>query len=357
MDFPARELLVARLLAGCVRCRLIDISGRERLFLLKTPDRYQRYVAQEVYQTVLEEDGLLSREEMLLHLAQEELWSEAEEDKLKDFEKNLEELKIQLYELQFKEYERKRVREMLDITRKELALLHDKKYALDANTREGAASIARLRYLVGASLCRPNGQPVFEGEDAFWKETNYLLDQAFEVYAKTRLSEAQVRELARSEPWRSLWAAKKAEGSIFGLPSADLSDEQRGLISWSLVYDSIFEHPESPPQSVIEDDDMLDGWMIIQRRRREKETERSRADSAITNEKIRNSEEVFVVVNSAADAKRVHEMNDTSAKMTKAKRMAMIKKHGVVDEVAMPDSQLKIQQQQNQEFAQRVRGG
>ena len=360
MDFPARELLVARLVAGCIRCRLQDVTGKERLFLLKNPDRYQRYIAQEVYQDTLrkgEEDCLLTNEEMLAHMVDEQLWSAEEEDKIRDLEKNLEELKVGLYQLLFKEYEQNVTRKLIATTNKELDALSQKKHAFDSLTREGAASIARMRYLVGASLCWPNGQPVFAGEDEFWSETNFILDQAFEVYAQARLSEIQVRELARTEPWRSLWSTRKAEGSVFGIPSADLSDEQKGLVTWSTLYDSVLDHPEAPTSAVIEDDDMLDGWLIIQRRQREKESEKSRAESLIGSEKIRNSEEVFVVADSAAGAKKIHELNDKGARIIKQKRMATVKSKGVVDERDMPDSKLKIQEQISREFAEHVRGG
>ena len=359
MDFAERELLVARVIAGCVRCRLRDIAGRERVFLLKNPDRYHRYVAQEVYQEAFREgelSGLLSEEELLGFLIDEGLWSEDEDTKIKDLEKNLEELKVRLFELQFKQYEQKLARKMLDVTRTELAALSERRHAHDSNTCAGAASIARLRYLIGASLCYPNGTPVFRDEESFWKETNHLIDEAFEPYVKSRLTEPQVRELARSEPWRSLWASRKSEGSVFGLAGADLSEEQKGLITWSSVYDSVLEHPEAPPLSVVEDDDMLDGWLTIQRRRREKDAERSRADALIGSEKIRNSEEIFIVADSATTAQGIEELNDVGARVTKRKRMNLVQARGSVDETEMPDSKLKIQQQVTQQFAAQARG-
>ena len=83
------------------------------------------------------------------------------------------------------------------------------------------------------------------------------------------LGESEIRELARSEPWKSIWSSSKNEGVLFGKRAIELSEEQKHLIMWSTMYDSIGESPDSPSDKIIADDDMLDGWLILQRRERE----------------------------------------------------------------------------------------
>ena len=345
MEFAERELLVARIISGCVRIRLRDKKGKEDFFLLKNPDRYQRYVAQEIYQEALRDaqlNGLFEEDELLLYLAEEGLWSDEEETKLKELEKNVDELKVKLYELQFKTNEKKLTRKLLDITREEISTLWERRHKFDTHTCVGTASLARLRYLIAASLAYPNGQSVFHGEADFWSGDS-TFGEILDEYTRTRLTEPQVRELARTEPWRSYWAARKEEGSLFGLPAVDLTEEQKGLVTWSIIYENAPQHPEAPSAEVLEDDDIFDGWLIIQRRKREQEMKKG-ADALITNEKIRNSEEIFIMADTIEDARKIDELNALGARVLKQKRMNLIKKRGSVDETDMPDSQLKIQQ-------------
>ena len=52
------------------------------------------------------------------------------------------------------------------------------------------------------------------------------------------------------------------------------------MVSFSRMYDGAYGSPECPPDKVIEDDDMFDGWLIDQRRTREKEQSVKRAEAA-----------------------------------------------------------------------------
>lgn len=74
------------------------------------------------------------------------------------------------------------------------------------------------------------------------------------------------------------------------------------------MYDSIAESPESPSDEIILDDDMLDGWLIIQRRERELRTKQKAAEDVISNEKIANSDEVFIVAKSEEDIQKLNHL-------------------------------------------------
>ena len=64
---------------------------------------------------------------------------------------------------------------------------------------------------------------------------------------------------------------------------------------WSSLYDNIQESPDCPSNEVINDDDMLDGWMIIQKRNREQAKLQKDAENKFGNKKISNADEVFIV--------------------------------------------------------------
>ena len=74
------------------------------------------------------------------------------------------------------------------------------------------------------------------------------------------------------------------------------------------MYDNVYESSESPSEEVIDDDDLLDGWFIIQRKKQEKEKLQSEVANMTNNEKITNSEEVYIFTDSAEEAERINDL-------------------------------------------------
>ena len=85
-----------------------------------------------------------------------------------------------------------------------------------------------------------------------------------------------------------------------------------------------------PTKEVIEDDDMLDGWFIVQAEKREQEKAENEFDNN-TNEKVKNSDEVFVMTKNEKDIHRVENMNSLDSKMVKKQRAAVMKKKDLLN--------------------------
>ena len=104
-----------------------------------------------------------------------------------------------------------------------------------------------------------------------------------------------------------------------------------------------------------EDDDMLDGWFIIQSKKRDQEKAESEFENS-TNDKIKNSSEVFVVARSERDKYRVEGMNDMQSKVIKKQRAATIKEKGSVGQHEFKDEIMRIKNQQAEAWKNK-RGG
>ncbi len=354
----SKELLVARIISGSYRCRVFQ-GGKPITLLLKSPTVEQKYIAEEVYLETLRDseiDGAMSDEELLIHLVEEGLWDTDKQTRLDGLIKDIEEIKVKLYQMTFRSSERKIIREALKKAKLEVIQLQATRHSQDHLSCSGAAELTRNRYILGCSLYyATSGRPVFTA-DSFWESSSTLLDQTIAKYTKNRISEADYREMARSEPWRSIWQCRKATGRVFDLPSTELSDEQKSLIVWSTVYDNIYEHHECPPDDIIQDDDILDGWMIIQKRKRQGASDKRKADELIGNKKIRESEEVYVVANTIEDAKKIENLNDDAASIIKAQRMAHLKRSGEVRELDMPDTRQRFNQEMVKHFGSVIKG-
>ena len=86
----------------------------------------------------------------------------------------------------------------------------------------------------------------------------------------------------------------------------------------------MYESTESPHEKVIEDDDCLDGWFIAQRRKYEKDKKKREVEGMISNSKIANSQEVFVVADSQEAADEIYGLNDPASRATIHNRQRVI---------------------------------
>ncbi len=338
MESIEKELLIARILAGYIRFKY---NGKT--LYITSPNQHQKYISLEIYQAALEEAtafGLYNDEELLNFMVDNDIWDTDKQKMLDGLPSDIETLKVGLYNYGFnRSNDKDTARAGLAIAKEEYNKLYNLRNSYNYLSCSGYATINKLKYIIGVSL-RDKQRSVFT-------ENTDVIEKATAFYTANQLSEAQYRELARTEPWRPIWNCKKSEHSVFGKPSVKLTAEQRHLSIWSAIYDSIYEHPETPRESVIEDDDVLDGWMIIQRRKREDSLDKLAGEDVIKNDKIRSSEEIFIPAQSLEDAKRIEKLNDLSGSILKKQRMNYLQQQGTVNEADMPDRKIQIQSQLN----------
>ena len=119
------------------------------------------------------------------------------------------------------------------------------------------------------------------------------------------------------------------------------------------MYDSVHESPDSPGDTVIKDDYMLDGWFIVQRKKREKQ--QSEREFEQTNQKIAGAGEVYVMARNREQADKINNLNDPTANMIKKQRMATLKRKGSAGQSEFKDAQLDRSNQSHQQFRDKFR--
>ena len=345
MEASLRELLVARIVSGTLR-----IWQGGRLYLLAHPDAQARYAAQEVYEREYARavrDGVMADDVAVLR--NHGLWDEADEELLKRVRADIDDFKVKLFNNFFKEKEAEVIRDTLKKAREKHDELSARRHIFSFLTAQSLANMARLRYLVGKGLRRVNGEKVFKN---FWKKPGAceLIDRAVDQMVASRLSEAEYRDLARNEPWTSIWSSKVGTNGVFDRPSTELTDEQRQLILWSNMYEQVGAAHEPPPRQVIGDDDALDGWLIIKKREVEQAAALRGVDAWVTSDKIKNSDEVFIIADSVEKARKISELNSDWARGTKASISRSIAEKGRIEEQHRPDVKLRLQMEMNKGF-------
>lgn len=322
MEQHEREYLLNKILYGYIKFRNLKIyypygdTVYEGSVVYN--DEYNRAVS----------EGIMTDEDMKWHMIDEGMWSEEKEKQLMEIlPKHIEEFKKDLFKAVFKSEERRKIRKYLTVAKEEFARLNGIRNAHYQNTCHGVASYARIQYYISHSTYL---------KDKLYRWKNDELIEAVNIFQRHTIDDGQIRDMVRNYPWNAMWGAGKKIKDVFGRPVAFWSNEQIRLVTYSIMYDNIHEHQECPPDEVIADDDMLDGWMLIQKEKRKTEMNQAEAHQ-ILGGKLSNADEVYVVAETFEDAQKIDSFNSPQARSIKKRREKILQKEGQMLDVMFPD--------------------
>ena len=205
----------------------ININGEA--YIAKEADLLSKHIAEDIYDKRLEEalsKGVLSDEEINKQLIEMKMWSEEEEKILEDMPKVIEELKFQLYAAYKTFRSRDPIKKNLNKQKSKFAELITKKNALKGQSAESLAETSKYRYLVCSNVTDIRGNKLWESDESL-QQDSYLSDQIVQSTLNATPSETQIREISKTEPWRSFWSTGKSESGVFGCGSRYLTNNQK----------------------------------------------------------------------------------------------------------------------------------
>jgi len=327
VDQNRKEMLIARVQSG---------QTKFSSYIISQPTLEVQERAAELYEQAFEEamfEGLITRDEALDLLLAHQIWTADLERELLILEEDIDKVKIKLYEMFRKKRERAAAHKILKVAKKRRGELLELKSSLEFFTAEGFANWVKYRFLVRNSI-----SPAVELE--------YVVDSAIAHLISIRPTEGELREIARTEPWRSIWAAHQEPPK---------SEEHRTLICLSQMYDHIYEASEPPSEEIIADDDALDGWLLKRRKENKSALAKKGLEDGLS-DKIANSQEIFIMAEDGEEAEEIENMNDSYNRMIKRQREAVIKQKGTVGELDLPDIQRDLQIEMAKKFSQNIKG-
>ena len=340
MEFYQRELFLARIKSGTVR---VKVDGKT--YIVGSPSADTEYGACEIYTETYHqclEDGIMTDDDVYDILVERELWTDKQEHELNTIVPgHIDYWKVELFNSFLKSETKKKVRKYLAAVKEESDRLYTIRHQFDQHTCAGIANFMKTQYVL--KECTPNVD---------WSALDF--NKFLAHFYRVVLTSEQIRELSRTMPWSNEWSGLKKNGRIFD--QTNLSPEQKALIMWSSMYDNIHESPDCPPDDIIADDDCLDGWLIVQRRKREAARNQTAVEDHLSkNPKISGAQEVFVPAETAEDAKRIQDLNPAGAQRTVANRLNQIKEHGNVKHHHLSDIKRERHMQQNQAAVNTIR--
>ena len=335
----------------------IKIQGEN--YIIKESSSLQIMRSNIIYTTKLEESqslDIITSEQATEKLVSVGLWSEQESQHLDSLPKAIEDLKVQLYLAYINFRSRKPIEKTLAKRKKEYIEMSSKKSVLHEQTCEGFAELCRSRYLICSNVFDLQDKNFFINGD-YSNQDNTLITEIISSYLNNNVKEKDLRVISKSDAWKNFWSSGKSENGVFGKPSVDLTTNQKAVISWSRIYDSIHESPDCPSTAVLEDDDMLDGWLIYQNRKREKE-QAQKIDS-VKGQGVKGNE-VFIMADNDDDAQRIYDMNTSHGKATikNLQKQADSRREDGKSLKAENtlEAQLEMRQMANEQFKQKARG-
>ena len=336
-----REFLVTKMLSG-----VTYFKTKEKIYKLSNPDSATRYLGEYLADLAGNEfkfKQLMTRQEVKDVLHRKGIWTLEDDNNLKEAEKNLDNYKIELYKSRFNEKAQKTFRNRIKGTNKAIAEACVKRDSLDHVTIENYTEVIRDQFCVAMSIEDMDGKKFYHA-DKFFEQNSFLMENGYNIWRGELGLLQYCRELCKKDPWRSYWNSAAKE-NVFGKPSSELTIAQRTMVVFTKMYDNARQSPDAPSDDVFDDDDMFDGWMLIQQKDAKKKKEQKLADSLAD----KKGDEIFMMANSRGDADRVYNVNDHQSRMTIKTRENQIKRAGgeTLQEDELLDVKMKIQRELN----------
>lgn len=358
MDRGVKERLIATIAWGNVltSARCADGSTRPLVLRLANAEVQARSVVEyaAAYQAAIR-NGALTEEEALEFFNVNGQWTATDQQQLEGIQDDIRKMKRGLLDYLFQLDKLEQIRETIRRAEKVLVERWQVRDGLLKETAEHYAIVAQQRYIVGRVTCTDHGDPLWPTVDSFDACSDLaLIRHLVDVfYVHSRLSEKVLREIARTDPWRPRWVTSKRSGQLFEAAPHCWSSNQADLVRWSNLYDMVFEAYERPSEQVVNDDDLLDSWLIRQSEKATEQTKKRESESLLKGVKDggKGRQEVFVL-SDRAGAQRVYELNDAASRRIVRQTQNFVQERGTVKEAELPQSQMEMRMLATEQFRQ-----
>tara|TARA_R110000765_G_scaffold417533_1_gene520153 strand:- start:1463 stop:2473 length:1011 start_codon:yes stop_codon:yes gene_type:complete len=315
----------------------IIVNLHDELIIINQPDAITRYLAdcfsEKIYQEAFE-DNVFLQEELETLIVENGWWTALEEKNLNELPNRLEQMKVDYFESYIKAGETVKLKEAIKEEEEKFSELQHKKYEFFNYTCESLQSQAYTMDVLKSCSTFVSGLP--------FSESDVSLHSLYSKYNAEILTDLEIREVSKSPEWRMIWNSCKTGADLFSFPACDMTAMQKTLVNWARVYDSIYESTEMPSDEVIMNNEAIDGWFTVQRRKQEDQSKENKKDS------MPQTGEVFVMAKSKVEIKNVHEMNTQEGKGIIKSREKDLKQKGSLKEQDFTHVQTNLKMKANQ---------
>lgn len=304
------EAILYRIVSG-----FYTINIDTKLYKIVSPNIIIKKQAHSIYTNVLDEYKYDTSSWVSLKVIQNllktyNIWDESKDKFLDESIKDLDKLKIQTY-LNFNNQSIKNeIKHKILNLNDSINKLYSQKHHFDYLTLEHYAQTIKSQFLICATVLDTFDKPVFDF-DNFDNIDLIFLEKIISHIQDHSVDINTIKKIARCETWKSFWGVSKE--NIFDGKIKDWTDEQRSLVNFSKILDNVREHMEAPSEDVISDDDALDGWILYQHEKNDKEKKKKEISDRY-NLHDKNAGEIFLLSNDKQEKQTITNLNDLEGK-------------------------------------------
>lgn len=291
------------------------------------------FFSQEQYDDALI-DGVWTQKDAEDHLISIGYLSKTNGEDIKEIEKNIENMKADYFNHFYNSTTRQYIKTNIEKQYQRHTELYNKQYIFYDKTCEYLKRYSFLSYLIQKNSFFQNGDLASN-----IIPTQILYNKYIECI---NVLSSLARDVAKSDEWKNKWFSLK-EG-VFENKLSSLTDAQLSVVSWSNYYDSVYQSMDKPSDEIIEDNIALDGWSIVQRRKRAEEDKKRNAEKMLP-EKMQNAGEIFLPARSKKEAEDVMSLNNGEGLARIKSLKKDLRERGSVEESQLSSTRRDLQMQ------------
>jgi hypothetical protein len=339
MDFLDRQRLVRRITSGKLYAT-VSFLNDQHVIIFKDPYLdilvESDWIYKRNYDKIREETTMFTLQESYDLLKEQGKWTQEMEKELEGIQKDIESISSSLNSIKFNKSATRAAKATIEKGKRRVRDLVITKNQLFSASIEFFCERIRRRFLISkiANLA----------ETEMLSNTKFVDTLAVYYFEESGISESQIRELARTDPWRLYWATSKDTGTtLFPHSAVEMTDLQYLLVSWTKVYDFAFNSTNRPTQDIIEDNDKFDVWYRAEIDRIESDTARS----AIEQESGKHGGTETFIIADEEGAKDVYKLNTIESRQRVLSRQKALDNKLELKELDLPDVKAGVKMELN----------
>lgn len=272
-----------------------------------------KYRAEELYVSILDSGKFateyMNDQQVENILAHYNIWTKDMQDRLEFCQKSLDEYKMELFKQYSDQENRAKIKVELQTVKRMISELNEKKHSLDYLKLQYFATSTKNQYVISQRILDRDGSHVFP-EDYNQLDITRLSKFLKAIEEKT-VTAQDLRDIVKGDTWSNY----TVQDNIFGVSSIDLNDDQRNLLALQKMYNNVRQHPECPSDEIINDDDALDGWFLVQKDKKKKEKVKNKLLDRVRG-KVKDHSDIFIFTHNEEERKAIWDMNNIEGKRT-----------------------------------------
>ncbi|KKM24392.1 hypothetical protein LCGC14_1605540 [marine sediment metagenome] len=357
MDENARQRLLDQISWG----NILLTEGTPVPFVLHTPTAEIKARSSLIYDMHFQKaikDGLMRKEAVIEHFTVLGEWDPQTDVEIAGIREDIQIMKKGLLDYLFQKGKLEKVRTTIRSAEKALIERLAMRMKLTKISADSQALMMQQRFVISKITKTMDDVLYWATDKAFLDDQNVeLINKLVSIfYQGSSVSVNQMRELARTHPWRGLWMANKNNGHWFNKSPEECSDLQQALLYWSCIYDVVFESMDRPIKDVVEDDDLLDSWFLRQADKVEKHAREELFKPQTDKMKHKDGRQEQFIITDKTGAEKVYSLNDPINRARIKAKQQVISKHEVIKEQNMPDSQMEMRQLAMKQCRDKIKG-